>query len=148
MVDPRSDDAVVAMTAYFDELSARFTDGFDPADTLVADAPAMREPTGSFVVARIDDVVVACGGMRQHGPTTGEIKRMWVHPDWRGIGLGHRILQRLEHAVGAAGYVRVVLDTNESLTEAISLYERSGYRQIARYNDNPDAMHWFEKHLS
>jgi hypothetical protein len=41
----------------------------------------------------------------------------------------------------------VVLDTNETLTEAISMYERAGYRPIERYNDNPDAQHWFAKDL-
>ncbi len=147
VVDPRSDDALSAMTAYFDELDLRFSDGFDPADTLVVDAPSMREPAGSFVIARSDDQVVSCGGVQQHDRRTGEIKRMWVHTDWRGVGLGRRMLRRLERAVADAGYHRVILDTNASLTEAITMYERSGYRPIARYNENPYAMHWFEKYL-
>lgn len=148
IVDPASVEAVHAMTSYFSELDVRFREGFDPADTLVADAPAMRGPTGAFVVARSDEMTIACGGVQRHDDDTGEIKRMWVHDDWRGVGIGRRMLARLELAVIDAGYHRVVLDTNESLTEAISMYERSGYRPIARYNDNPYAMHWFEKHLA
>ncbi len=147
VVDPRSDDALDAMTTYFGELDTRFSHGFDPADTLMADAPGMRAPAGAFVVARSDHCVVACGGVQRHDAVTGEIKRMWVHPDWRGAGLGRRMLQRLEQAVGDAGYSRVVLDTNDSLTEAITMYERAGYRSIERYNDNPYAKHWFERHL-
>lgn len=148
LVDPESAPAVGAMTAYFAELDERFRGGFDPADTLTADAPAMRPPTGSFVVATADLDVVACGGVQRHDPVSGEIKRMWVHPDWRGVGLGRRMLDRLEHEVATLGHRRVVLDTNDTLTEAITMYERAGYRSIARYNDNPYAKRWFEKDLA
>lgn len=146
-VDPRSDDALDAMSAYFEELHRRFRGGFDPGDTLVADAPSMRSPAGAFVVARSDDEVVGCGGVQRHNEVTGEIKRMWVHPDWRGVGLGRRLLARLEAAVAAAGYTRVVLDTNDALTEAITMYEHAGYHSIERYNDNPYAKCWFAKAL-
>ncbi len=72
---------------------------------------------------------------------------MWVHQAGRGVGLGHRTLDRLEAEVASLGYTRVVLDTNDTLTEAIAMYERAGYDAIDRYNDNPDAMCWFAKRL-
>lgn len=147
LVDPRSPDALASMSAYFDELERRFADGFDPGETLVVDAPAMRGPSGGFVVAFDDDQPIACGGVVGVDDHTGEIKRMWVHPGWRGVGLGRRMLAELEQLVGAIGYRRVVLDTNAVLTEAITMYERAGYRSIERYNDNPYAMRWFEKRL-
>ncbi len=135
------------MRAYFAELDARFDGGFEPGDTLVADAESMRAPNGTFVVAVADGAAVACGGVVSHDPSTGEIKRMWVDPDWRGIGLGRQMLAELELHVGRLGHSRVVLDTNAVLTEAIAMYERAGYRPIERYNDNPYAQRWFEKHL-
>lgn len=147
IVDPQSDDALGAMRAYFAELAVRFPTGFDAGDTLVADAPAMRPPTGGFVVARSDTDVVACGGVLRHDDRTGEIKRMWVDADWRGVGLGRRMLVELERQVTALGYAGVVLDTNATLTEAIAMYERAGYRSIDRYNDNPYAQRWFAKQL-
>lgn len=147
VVDPRSDDALGAMTAYFDELEIRFDGGFEPGDTLDADAPAMRAPRGGFVVARSDADVVGCGGVQRHDSSTGEIKRMWVHADWRGLGLGRRTLDQLESVVVTLGYERVVLDTNDTLTEAISMYERAGYQPIERYNGNPYAKCWFAKDL-
>lgn len=147
VVDPSSGDAIDAMSAYFAELAERFVGGFEPGDTLVADAPAMRPPTGAFVVARSDDTVAACGGVLRHDDATGEIKRMWVHPSWRGVGLGGRMLRRLEDQIEELGYTEVVLDTNDTLTEAITMYERAGYHSIERYNDNPDAHHWFAKSL-
>lgn len=145
VVDPSSADAVGAMTAYFRELAIRFVDGFEPGDTLIADAPTMRAPAGAFVVARSDDAAVACGGVLRHNDETGEIKRMWIDPAWRGVGLGRRMLARLEQETASLGYRRVVLDTNDTLTEAISMYERAGYRAVERYNDNPYAHHWFAK---
>lgn len=105
----------------------------------------MRAPTGSFVVARSDDEVVACGGVVRHDESTGEIKRMWVHADWRGVGLGRRTLAALEDEVARLGYDTIVLDTNAVLTEAIAMYGRAGYTPTDRYNDNPYAQRWFTK---
>jgi ribosomal protein S18 acetylase RimI-like enzyme len=91
---------------------------------------------------------VACGGVQTIGDRLGEVKRMWVHPDWRGAGLGSRLLRRLEDEARALGHRTVRLDTNGTLTEAIAMYDRAGYRRIERYNDNPYAQAWFEKPLS
>ncbi len=85
--------------------------------------------------------------MRDLGGGVAEIKRMWVHPDWRGAGLGSRLLRDLEQLAARLGHDVVRLDTNGTLTEAIAMYERAGYRQIDRYNDNPYAEAWFEKRL-
>jgi GNAT superfamily N-acetyltransferase len=146
IVEPTSDDAVEAMHAYFAELDARFVGGFDPGDSLTVGVHSMREPNGgTFVVARVGDTLAACGGVQRHDANTGEIKRMWVNPNCRGIGLGRRMLAELEAQVARLGYTNIVLDTNDVLTEAIALYTRSGYREIPPYNDNPFARHWFAK---
>ncbi len=71
---------------------------------------------------------------------------MWIHDDWRGLGLGRRLLAYLETAV--SGLNRIVLDTNSSLSEAIAMYQRSGYGAAEKYNDNPYAHHWFAKQLT
>jgi GNAT superfamily N-acetyltransferase len=73
---------------------------------------------------------------------------MWVHDAWRGAGLGSRLLRHLEATSAGLGHRLVRLDTNGHLLEAIAMYERAGYRAIARYNDNPDAQAWFEKELT
>ncbi len=144
-VDPTDPDARAAVQHYFDELDRRFETGFDPG---AGDDPALyRAPHGTFVVARSDGDPVACGAVQPIADGTAEIKRMWVHDDWRGAGLGARMLRRLEDDVRQAGYDVVRLDTNSVLTEAIAMYERAGYRSIERYNDNPYARCWFEKGL-
>jgi ribosomal protein S18 acetylase RimI-like enzyme len=88
---------------------------------------------------------VACGAVQTIEPRVGEIKRMWVAEDWRGFGLGRRMVLELEGISAAMGHRLVRLDTNGALTSAISLYESMGYRAVERYNDNPYAHHWFEK---
>ncbi|MEZ5097013.1 MAG: helix-turn-helix domain-containing GNAT family N-acetyltransferase [Nocardioides sp.] len=141
-------EARAAVSAYFEELERRFDGGFDPGDAWSADAAAMTPPAGSFLVGYADDVVVACGGVQGIGPGVGEIKRMWVHPRWRGAGLGARTLRALEHEVAGLGYAEIRLDTNPTLTDAIALYERTGYRDVERYNDNPYAGRWFAKQVA
>jgi GNAT superfamily N-acetyltransferase len=149
VVDPESQVAIAAMTAYFDELDARFPAGFDPGDTLVTDAHTMRPPTGAFVLATdtVDGSTGACGALLTLDDGIGEIKRMWVAPGARGRGLGRRLLADLEARSRALGHHTVRLDTNSVLAEAIAMYESAGYQPVARYNDNPFAERWFEKRL-
>jgi GNAT superfamily N-acetyltransferase len=149
VVDPSAPQAVEALGHYFDELNMRFESGFDPeTGGAEADRIAMSPPNGVFLVAVVDSVAIACGGVQCLDERTAEIKRMWVDPERRGIGLGRRLLKRLEEEAQQLGRTRVVLDTNSSLTEAIALYGRAGYRQIERYNDNPYAERFFEKEVS
>jgi DNA-binding MarR family transcriptional regulator/GNAT superfamily N-acetyltransferase len=146
-VDLRSPLATRAVDQYFAELNRRFPNGFDAAAARAADAAAVGDGAAVFVVASSDGLPVSCGGVHPLSATTGEIKRMWVHPEWRGAGLGSRLLRHLESVAVELGYQTVRLDTNGTLTDAIALYERAGYRRIARYNDNPYAQVWLEKSL-
>ena len=140
--DPR---AVAAMAAYFAEIGDRF--GFEPGDAWQEDAASMAEPDGFFVVATSDAEPVACGGVQRLPDGAAEVKRMWVHDGWRGAGLGARLLRHLEDLARGRGHTVVRLDTNDTLVEAIAMYERAGYRPIERYNDNEWARCWFEKDL-
>lgn len=146
-VDPASPAARTAMHRYYAELGERFEDGFDPGPHTEADDATMRAPVGVFVVALHDGVPVAGGAVREYGGTA-EIKRMWVDPAWRGAGLGRRLLRHLEDEAVRLGHRTVRLDTNDVLTGAVAMYERAGYRPIARYNDNRYATHFFGKDLT
>jgi GNAT superfamily N-acetyltransferase len=72
---------------------------------------------------------------------------MWVADSARGLGLGRQILHALEDQARALGMTTLRLETNRTLVEAISMYRRSGYAEVAPFNDEPYAHHWFEKHL-
>ena len=136
VVPPEDPRARQAMSRYFAELAERF--GFDPAGA---------SHDGPFVVAVDAGGAVAGGGLRTLPDGRAEVKRMWVDPGWRGSGLGRRLLTRLEVLAAETGHDRAVLDTNGALTEAVALYDRAGWARIERYNDNPHAQLWFEKHV-
>lgn len=143
--DPASADARLCIEAYFRELQERFDTGFDPARTVSANPEELVPPAGRFLIARLDGRPVGCGGLKKTGRKLGEIKRMWVAPDARGLGIAQRLLDAIEEQAVRMGLDTLQLDTNRTLTEARALYARNGYREIPRYNDNPYADHWFEK---
>jgi len=145
--DPRHPDARSCLRAYFSELAHRFDSGFDPARSIPASDSELTPPAGLLLVATLHGEPVGCGALKFHDDEPTEIKRMWVAPAARGLGLGRRLLASLE-AHAAAGRSRVLrLETNRTLVEAIGLYRASGYREVAAFNDEPYADHWFEKTL-
>jgi DNA-binding MarR family transcriptional regulator/predicted GNAT family N-acyltransferase len=144
---PRQADGRWCREQYFAELARRFDGGFDTATGDPTDSADLLPPSGSFVVARIDGEPIGCGGLKTLEAETGEIKRVWTAASARGIGVGGRIMQRLEELAKERGLARLRLDTNRSLVEAQALYRKLGYREIDRYNDNSYAHHWFEKRL-
>jgi GNAT superfamily N-acetyltransferase len=78
---------------------------------------------------------------------SGEVKRMYVQPAFRRLGLARRLLGELEHFAGGRGDRWLYLDTNDSLKTALAFYERHGYRPCPRYNDNPQATIFMRKNL-
>lgn len=147
-VDAASVRAQWAMTQYFDELAARFPEGFDATGALDDAADSYNPPYGVFLLATLDDTTIGCAALHFLDATRAEVKRMWVSPTSRGQGLASRLLGRLESEAVAAGRSVAVLDTHSSLAEAIALYERRGYAATERYNDNPYARRWFRKDLT
>ena len=114
---------------------------------IAAHVADMAPPSGLFVIARLEGEAVGCGGLKRVDKATGEIKRVWTAPSARGLGVARRMLRTLEAAAREKGLKTLRLDTNRALTEAHALYRSEGYQEIARFNDNPYADHWFEKRL-
>jgi DNA-binding MarR family transcriptional regulator/GNAT superfamily N-acetyltransferase len=146
-VDPAHPHARHCLQEYFAELDRRFDTGFDPARSRLADPTEMRPPAGVFCLATLRGEPVGCGALRFHDEAPTEIKRMWVDPAARGLGVGRRLLAELESRAAANGSLAVRLDTNGSLAEALAMYRSAGYREIDPFNDEPYADHWFEKRL-
>ena len=132
VVDPGHRHARHCLDEYFAELDRRFDTGYDPDVGLPALAHEMRPPAGGFLVATLRGEPVACGGVKLHGRAPAEIKRMWVAPATRGLGVGRRMLGALETWAAEQGAPAVRLETNRSLTEAIAMYRSSGYRRGRR----------------
>ena len=144
---PDSPDARSCLEAYFRELAARFEGGFGAGAEGSAPVADMAPPSGLFVIARLDGDAVGCGGLKRVDKATGEIKRVWTAPSARGLGVARWMLRTLEAAAREQGLKTLRLDTNRALIEAHALYRSEGYLEIARFNDNPYAHHWFEKRL-
>jgi GNAT superfamily N-acetyltransferase len=146
--DPASANAQWCLKRYFAELSERFENGFNHATVLPAEPEELRPPAGLFIIAKRHDQLVGCGAVKLHGRAPAELKRMLVSPAARGLGIGRRLLGQLELYAHDAGARAVRLETNRALREAIQLYRRSGYVEVAPFNQEPHAHHWFEKGLA
>ncbi|HEX5439642.1 MAG TPA: helix-turn-helix domain-containing GNAT family N-acetyltransferase, partial [Ktedonobacterales bacterium] len=147
ITDPASTDATWCLEQYLAELNQRFETGFDPTRGISAHAHEMTPPAGLFLVASLHQRPVGCGGLKFHADAPAELKRMWVAPEVRGLGVGRRLLHELERHAQEAGIAVLRLETNGTLAEAIALYRQSGYQEVAAFNDEPYAHHWFEKRL-
>jgi GNAT superfamily N-acetyltransferase len=145
--DPTQPDAKACFRSYFAELDRRSDSGFDPSQGVSADRHELRPPAGLLLVAYLRHEAVGCGAVKHHDDAPSEIKRMWVAERARGLGIGRRLLTELEACAARSGAHTVRLETNRALTEAIALYRSAGYAEVAPFNDEPFADHWFEKSL-
>jgi DNA-binding MarR family transcriptional regulator/GNAT superfamily N-acetyltransferase len=145
--DPADPQAQHCLREYVIELDRRFQAGFDPRRSISADAPELRPPAGVLLVASLLSEPVGCGALKFHPGRPTEIKRMWVAGSARGLGVGRRLLSELESHARRSSSPIVRLETNATLIEAIALYRSAGYREVAAFNDEPYADHWFEKNL-
>src|SRR5262245_10700947 len=146
-VDPADPRARFCVREYFAELDRRFPKGFDPGASISADDDELRPPRGLMLIATLRAEPVGCGGLKFHRDAPTELKRMWVAPSTRGLGIGRRLLAELEAEAARRGGRVLHLETNGSLTEAIALYRSAGYEEVDAFNDEPYAHHWFEKRL-
>ena len=146
--EPTTAAARFCIGSYLAEIGERFEEEFDPARTGTADPEELTLPAGLLLVAFLDGDAVGCGALKLHDDRPADIKRLWVAPAARGLGVGRRILADLEARAREHGAEVVRLDTNRSLTEAQALYRTAGYVEVPRFNDEPYAHHWFEKRLA
>ena len=146
--EPASAAARFCLGSYFAELDTRFDAGFDPSRSISADVEELTEPAGLLLVARLRGEPIGCGALKLHGREPAEIKRMWVAPSARGLGVGRRILSELEERAHRRGVGLLRLETNRTLKEAGGLYRSAGYVEVEAFNDEPYAHHWFEKRLT
>jgi GNAT superfamily N-acetyltransferase len=146
--------AAAVLRAYMHEIVARYDDR--PATEAEIDE-VMREypdddlapPSGLLLVATDDDgdTVLGCVGVRVLEPGITEITRMFVRPEARRRGIASQLIKAAEEAARGMGATLMRLDTRKDLVEARALYPKHGYTEIADYNGDFYADHWFEKSL-
>lgn len=115
------------------ELSERYPE--EGANHFRLDPEEVSVGSGCFLVGYVDGRPVACGAVRRISPGTGELKRMYVVPGSRGLGLGRRLLESLEKQAGDLGIDRLVLETGVRQHEARALYENSGFAETPRFGE-------------
>ena len=147
-VDPEHRDARYCLAEYVAELDRRSDRGFDPSVGATALPHEVRPPAGQFFVIYLRGEPIGCGAVKHHRGAPTEIKRMWIAPAARGLGLGRRLLEHLEACALASGVRVARIETSAVLTEALALYRSTGWVEVPPFNDEPFADHWFEKALA
>jgi GNAT superfamily N-acetyltransferase len=111
---------------------------FQGFDRELAELPGDYVPAaGCLLVARAEAGIVACVALRRLDLETCEMKRLYVRPTQRGLGLGRALAEAVIAEAREIGYRRMRLDTLPSMNEAQVLYERLGFREIEPYTENP-----------
>ena len=86
-----------------------------------------------MVVAYQDGYAVGCGAIKEYQNGVGEVKRMFVRPEFRGKGIAGKVLKELETWAYELGFGSLILETGQAQPEAIALYLKSGYKVIPNY---------------
>ncbi|MFO7813888.1 MAG: GNAT family N-acetyltransferase [Pelovirga sp.] len=101
-------------------------------------------PDGALMLALNSEQPIGCVALRKLEEGICEMKRLYVKPEGRGTGLGKKLAEQIITIARQRGYSTMRLDTLDTLTEAIGLYQRLGFRQVPPYYDNPlaGALYW------
>lgn len=144
--DPEDPAALACLAAYGAHLAQAVPEaGPDPVPLPLADAALYRPPRGLALVAG-EAEPLGCVFLRGLEGPLAEVKRLFVMPQARGLGLARLLMDRVEEEARGLGYTALRLDTNRALTPAIALYEATGWQPIPAYTGFP-ATHWYEKPL-
>jgi ribosomal protein S18 acetylase RimI-like enzyme len=126
----------VLFQEYADSLD--FSLAFQDFESELADLPGpYAPPTGTLLLVRVDGQAAGCVALRLLEGDTGELKRLYVRPTHRGLGLGRRLAEAAVAAARELGYARIRLDTTPGMAAALQLYRSLGFREIAPYRHNP-----------
>lgn len=140
IVDALAVDGLLKVRCLFEEYAA--TLGIDLCfqgfEEELATLPAgYASPDGRLLLAFQDEELAGCVALRRLEPGVCEMKRLYVRPAFRGLGVGRMLIDRIIGEAREAGYRSMRLDSLPSMAAAIGLYQRLGFREIEPYRDNP-----------
>ncbi|WP_117191117.1 GNAT family N-acetyltransferase [Rhizobium terrae] len=133
------------------ELSDAYAASLYPAESNhMTDVATLESDSVSFFVARRGDTVVGCGALVDAGDGTGEIKRMFVDEEVRGLKLGRRLMDAILERARELGLSAIRLETGIHQPQAVGLYRAHGFEEIGPFASyRPDPLSIFmEKRLS
>ncbi len=101
-------------------------------------------PGGTFLLVYDGAVLAGCGALRRFDAATGEVRRLYVRPTFRGRGVGRALMEALVQTARGLGYRHLLLDTLPELRSAQALYRSLGFQEIAPYYPcpAPDALYF------
>jgi GNAT superfamily N-acetyltransferase len=120
----------VVASGLLDKLDADLLSRYPGEPVNGVDASEFRAAGGYFVIASCDSQLAGCGAFRPLDAETVEIKRMYVEPRFRGLGIARAVLHAIEAEARRRGYVRSILETGQRMNQAIALYRSCGYADI------------------
>lgn len=107
-----------------------------------------KPPKGTIILVKNKDEIVACVAIKPIEENNCEMKRLYVKPEFRGLGIGEKLVNELIDFAKAANFDKMKLDTLTRLTAAVKLYRKFGFIETKPYVYNPlDEVLYFEKSL-
>lgn len=98
-------------------------------------------PRGALLLAKVDGAIAGCCALRPLDSSdyvnAAEMKRLYVRPPFRGLGLGRQLAEAILDAALISGYDSVLLDTLDDMEIARAMYEELGFKEIPPYYHNP-----------
>ena len=144
LLTPTSADDLAATSGVFREyaISLGFDLCFQDFEGEIANLPGdYAPPRGALLLAHVDGAIAGCCALRPLDSSdyvnTAEMKRLYVRPAFRGLGLGRQLAEAILDAARMAGYDSVLLDTLNEMAIARSMYEELGFKEIPPYYHNP-----------
>jgi len=107
-----------------------------------------NHPYGGLILILYDSKYIACAGIRKFEDGICELKRMYIKPEYRGFGLGKKLVKKSIKLAAELGYKKIRLDTLSSMKAAVHLYKQNGFKEMVPYRFNPsEDVLYFEKDI-
>ena len=146
-----SDTEYAAASVLFKEYAAWLSIDlcFQKFDEELLQLPQMYgPPSGAIILVKHEEEFAGCIAVRKKETEISELKRMYVRPAYRKLGIGEKLLEKAILFAQNAGYRKIRLDTLSEMTSAINLYKKHGFYEIPAYYHNPESTAvYFEKSL-
>ena len=122
------------------EPDSDFAPTFQSLQHELSTLPGIYAPPAGRLLLAVHDGQAGCIALKPHDATTGELKRVYVRPGFRGLSIGRKLLDAALTEARLAGYRRLVLDSHISMTTAHALYESAGFRRVPAPADFPESL--------
>jgi putative acetyltransferase len=144
LITPAATDELAATSGIFREyaISLGFDLCFQDFEGEIATLPGdYAAPRGALLLAKVNGEVAGCCALRPLDSSdyvnAAEMKRLYVRPGFRGLGLGRQLAEAILDEARIDGYDSVLLDTLDDMEIARAMYEELGFREIPPYYHNP-----------